>query len=504
MFPIPRFLRLLPAAFIWSAGTLTAQEWIASRPAADAVPAPAREFRAAWVATVYNLDWPSKPGLPEVSQKAEMVKLLDRAVALGLNAVIFQVRPAADALYASKLEPWSAVLTGRQGDSPGYDPLAFALEEAHRRGLELHAWFNPFRARAGSAPATAGHYSLRHPEWMRVFNNVMWMDPGEPEVQRHILEVMRDVLTRYEVDGIHIDDYFYPYPLFDSNGRKRDVALGDEETWKKYAPDMDLGDWRRQNINRFVRSLYTMTKAVRPAARVGISPFGIWKPGVPEGIKAKVDAVQHLYGDSRLWLQQGWCDYFTPQLYWRIQPADQSFTSLLAWWTEQSRGRPVWPGISADRLSNGKSASQPVSEILDQIALTRKASSSAGQVMWRMKSLTDNKNGIGDLLRGKAWADIAIPPAAPWLGAESPPLPASAKVTATGPEIRIQWDAREFPQVRWWLVQTRKQGKWTLAAPVFHDRSNFNFNLSSGGDAVAVRAVSPSGISGPPVLFVKP
>lgn len=492
----------MASALLLCAGPLPAQEWKASRPAADEVPAPAREFRAAWVATVYNLDWPSKPGLPEASQKAEMVKLLDRAAALGLNAVIFQVRPAADALYASKLEPWSAVLTGRQGDSPGYDPLDFALTEAHRRGLELHAWFNPFRARAGAAPVTAGHYSQRHPEWMRVFNNVMWMDPGEPEVQRHILEVMKDVLTRYDVDGIHIDDYFYPYPLFDSTGRKRELALGDEGTWKKYAADMELGDWRRQNINRFVRSLYTMTKATRPAARVGISPFGIWKPGVPGGIKARVDATRHLYGDSRLWLQQGWCDYFTPQLYWRIQPRDQSFTALLAWWTEQSRGRPVWPGISADRLSNGKSDAEPVSEILDQIELTRKASSSPGQVMWSMKSLTANKNGIGDLLRGKAWPTIAIAPAAPWLGSESPPSPDSARVTATGQEIRVQWAAREFPQVRWWLVQVRNQGKWTLAAPLFHDRCSFT--AGNGVDAVAVRAVSPSGISGPPVLLEKP
>lgn len=499
-----RPLLALSAALCLLTGRAPAQEWRQSLAPAEAVPAPVREFRAAWVATVYNLDWPSKPGLSVEAQKAELRKLLDQAVSLHLNAVIFQVRPAADALYASKLEPWSAVLTGRQGADPGYDPLASALTEAHRRGLELHAWFNPFRARAGAAETAANHLSVKHPEWMRTFNKQMWMDPGEPEVQRHILNVMRDVLTRYDVDGIHIDDYFYPYPIFDSSGNKRDLPFGDEDNWKKYGAGMELGDWRRQNINRFVRSLYTMAKATRPAARVGISPFGIWRPGVPEGIKAKVDATQHLYGDSRLWLQEGWCDYFTPQLYWRIQPPDQSFTALLAWWTAQSRGRPVWPGISADRLSHGKSeAAEPVSEILDQIGLTRQASPNPGQVMWRMKSLTANKNGIGDLLREKAYAATALPPAAPWLGQEIPPLPSALKVKSAPEGTRLSW-AAAGPAVRWWLVQTRNQqdGKWETSALCFRDRTEIQ--LSKEVAAAAVRGISPSGLAGPAVLLEKP
>ncbi|MES2706155.1 MAG: family 10 glycosylhydrolase [Verrucomicrobiota bacterium] len=504
---LPRILPLLPAAFSLLTSLAPAQEWRRSPAPADAVPAPAREFRAAWVATVYNLDWPSKPGLSDDAQRMELRRLLDNAVTLGLNAVIFQIRPAADALYASKLEPWSAVLTGRQGQAPGYDPLAFAVTEAHRRGLELHAWFNPFRARAGAAEVASGHFSLRHPEWMRMFNKQMWMDPGEPGVQRHILEVMKDVVTRYDVDGVHIDDYFYPYPLFDSSGNKRDLPLGDEETWKQYGQGMEPGDWRRQNINRFVRSLYTMVKATRPAVRVGISPFGILRPGVPEGIKAKVDATRHLYGDSRLWLQEGWCDYFTPQLYWRIQPPDQSFTTLLAWWTAQSsRGRPVWPGISADRLSQGKSAAEPASEILDQIALTRKASATPGAVMWRMKSLTGDKNGIGTLLKEKAYAAPALPPAAPWLGQEVPPLPAAVKITPAAGGFRLSWSpaASNDPRARWWLVQTQAEraGEWSTAALCFRDR--MELQLEKDITAAAIRAVSPSGITGPAILMEKP
>ena len=381
---IPRLLCL--AAFLFTFATARA---------ADA------EFRGAWVATVYNLDWPSKPGLPAAEQQAQLRDLLDRAAELKLNAILLQVRPASDALYASKLEPWSQFLSGKQGVSPGYDPLTFAITEAHARGIELHAWVNPFRAAANATqPLAANHVAREHPEWTRKYGGQLWLDPGDPAAREYVLTVFEDIVRRYLVDGLHIDDYFYPYP-------KGGAPFPDEATFAKYGAGQDRGDWRRANIDHFVEAMYRRVKAARPAARVGISPFGIWRPGVPATTEAQLDSYAHLYADSRKWLAQGWCDYFTPQLYWSIQPAKQSFPVLLDWWRAQSHGVPVWPGIATDRIG----ANRPAQEIIDQIALTRRGTNSPGHVHWSMKSLLKNQGGVADRLRATTYAEKAgLPP----------------------------------------------------------------------------------------------
>lgn len=354
-------------------------------------PAPAApEFRGAWVASVYNLDWPSKPGLPAAAQKAELLALLDRAAELKLNAILFQIRPACDALYASRQEPWSAFLTGQQGVSPGYDPLAYAITEAHARGLELHAWFNPFRAavRAHDRLA-ASHVAREHPEWVRTYAGQLWLDPGVPEVRQYSLGVILDVVRRYNIDGVHIDDYFYPYP-------KGGADFPDTATWRQWGGGLERGDWRRENINRFVKAMYQSVKAEKPAVRVGISPFGIWRPGVPATIEADLDSYAHLFADSRKWLAEGWCDYLAPQLYWSCEPAKQSFPVLLAWWRAQNpAGKAIWPGIATERIG----AARPASEIARQIALTREGTTQPGHIHWNMKSLMKNQGGVGVLLK---------------------------------------------------------------------------------------------------------
>ena len=222
------------------------------------------EFRGAWVATVHNLDWPSQPGLPASTQKAQLRALLDRAAELKLNAILLQIRPASDALYSSEKEPWSQFLTGRQGKSPGYDPLQFAIEEAHARGIELHAWINPFRA-ATNAKMTfaANHVAKVHPKWICRVGSQLWLDPGEPAARDYVLDVIQDIVRRYEIDGVHIDDYFYPYP------RKPDVvSFPDDATWERYGTKSGLtrADWRRENINDFVRSMYRAVKSIKPAS----------------------------------------------------------------------------------------------------------------------------------------------------------------------------------------------------------------------------------------------
>lgn len=360
----------------------------------------AGEFRGAWVATVYNLDWPSKPGLSAAEQKSQLRALLDRAASLKLNAILLQVRPASDALYASKMEPWSQFLSGAQGVSPGYDPLAFAISEAHARGIELHAWFNPFRAAINaSASLASNHVAREHPEWTRRYGGQLWLDPGEPAARDYVISVMVDVARRYDVDGIHIDDYFYPYP-------KGGASFPDGATFAKYGGGRSLGDWRRDNINRFVETMYSRVKSARPSAKIGISPFGIWRPGVPATIEAQLDSYAQLFADSRKWLAEGWCDYLAPQLYWTISPAKQSFPVLLNWWRAQSRGKAVWPGIATERIGS----SRPAQEMIEQIALTRSGTNSPGHIHWSMKSLMRNQGGIADKLRAGPYAEKAATP----------------------------------------------------------------------------------------------
>ena len=362
------------------------------------------EFRGVWVASVHNLDWPSRAGLSAAEQKAQLRAMLDRAVSLKLNAILLQVRPACDALYASKKEPWSQFLTGTQGVSPGYDPLAFAVAEAHARGLELHAWFNPFRAAVDSgAKLAANHVAREHPDWTRHFGSQLWLDPGEPAARDHVLGVILDVVRRYDIDGVHIDDYFYPYPL-----KRGDASFPDEATWARHgaASGLSREDWRRDNINRFVQAMYRGVKGAKSGVRVGISPFGIWRPGVPSTIEAQLDAYAQLFADSRKWLAEGWCDYLAPQLYWGISPAKQSFPVLLYWWRAQSRGRAVWPGIATERIG----AARPAQEIIDQIALTRRGTGSPGHIHWSMKALMRDQGGIAEKLRAGPYAEKAGKP----------------------------------------------------------------------------------------------
>ena len=360
------------------------------------VPRTAAEFRGAWVASVHNLDWPSRPGLSAAEQKAELRTILNRAADLKLNAILLQVRPASDALYASRHEPWSAFLSGEQGVGPGYDPLAYAISEAHARGIALHAWVNPFRAATGSkAPPAANHVSRRHPEWIRAYAGQKWVDPGEPEARRYVLDVILDIVRRYDIDGLHIDDYFYPYP-------KGGADFPDGATWARHGAGSGLSkaDWRRRNINRFVADMYRAVKAEKPSVKVGISPFGIWRPGVPATTEAQLDCYGQLFADSRKWLAEGWCDYLAPQLYWSCEPAKQSFPVLLKWWRAQSTaGKPIWPGIAPDRIGS----SRPASEIARQIALTREGTAQPGHIHWSMKALMRDQGGVSTLLKREVY-----------------------------------------------------------------------------------------------------
>lgn len=441
--------------------------------AADGPPPLSREFRGVWVATVANIDWPSKPGLPAEQQKKELLAILDKAVELKLNAVIFQVRPMADALYDSKLEPWSEYLTGQIGKAPGYDTLAFAVEEAHRRGLELHAWFNPYRARHPSAKSAApdDHITRKRPDLAKPYGTHSWMNPTNTEVQRHSLDVILDVVKRYDIDGVHIDDYFYPYKELGAD--KKPIPFPDDDTWDAYQKGggkLARDDWRRDAVNVFVRKMYEETKKAKPWVKVGISPFGIWRPGHPAGI-AGLDQYAELYADAKLWLNEGWVDYFTPQLYWPIAQEKQSFPKLLDWWaSENTKKRHLWPGLYTSRVTGAAKGWEP-KEVADQIGVTRKRKDTAGAVHFSAKALVKNTGGIADELK-KVYTEPALVPASAWLAEGA--APAKPEVTREVIDGKGILRVKTAAGTRFVVVRAQKGDSWLTgvygpsdAIPVF-------------------------------------
>lgn len=359
------------------------------------------EMRGAWVASVFNINFPSKPGLSEDTLRKEIRGIVDTAKQANLNALFVQVRPEGDALYRSSLEPWSRFLSGRQGAGNGVDPLQIFIEEGAKRGIEIHAWLNPYRAAVNSSnPRHAAHISQRHPQHTKRIGNLLWMDPGAEVVRRHVVEVARDILRRYAVAGLHIDDYFYPYPK-----PGQTIHFPDSDTYNAYrrgGGTLSLADWRRSNVDRLVQELSQVVRSTKPGAQFGVSPFGIYTKGQPADVKAGLDQYHQLYADPVKWMRQGWVDYLAPQLYW-VDGGPQSFSALLRWWRSPSvnpRGVPIYPGIAIDRL--GGSHKWPVSEIARQIRAERAIGprSQGGFILYNVKDLQQNTKGVVAAVRG--------------------------------------------------------------------------------------------------------
>jgi len=462
-------------------------------------PDPLREFRGAWVATVRGIDWPYEPGASAEKQQAEIVAICDKALDLHLNALIFQVRPAGDAMYKSDLEPWSPWFTGVMGKAPTplWDPLEFFIKEAHARGLELHAWFNPFRALSGTKYGAGGrHVSVEHPDWCWRYGEDLWMDPGEPGVRARSLAVMLDVVRRYDVDGIHMDDYFYPYPITKGGSR---IDLPDDRTWsaaKASGVTLTRPEWRRENVNQFVQDAYDAIKKEKSWVRFGISPFGLWRPGFPAGCgKGALDPYEDLAADSLKWLQSGWVDYLAPQLYWPIEPANLSFTKFFDWWLSQNTAlRHVWPGMASERVLRDR---QPY-EILKEISYTRMrgAYMPPGHLHWNFSALAKNQGKLADLCVERAYQDVALVPAATWLGNDKPAAPQVIMVK----DGKATWglaDARLDSFVKWWFVQTFEGDKWVGRRLL--PATMKEFVLPATARAIAVRAIGKTGLAGDPV-----
>jgi uncharacterized lipoprotein YddW (UPF0748 family) len=416
-----------------------------------------REMRGLWIATVANIDWPSKKGLTMKEQQAELTAILDKAAATGFNTVVLQVRPAGDALYYSALEPWAAWLSGNQGEDPGYDPLAFAVAEAHARGLQLHAWINPFRAgnTADTAKLAPSHVYNARRDLVRIYGGNLWMDPGDPAARDRSIEVVRDIVARYDVDGIHADDYFYPYRIQDSV-TKRDVPFPDDSTYARYGKGLARDDWRRGNIDAFVERMYREVHAVKPGVVVGISPFGIWRPGNPPSVRG-LDAYASIFADSRKWLREGWVDYFVPQLYWSIDAPQQSFPALLDWWIgENTAHRHLWPGLAAYRVQSGD-AGFSLAEIPAQLRIIRERLAEPGEILYNTRSTIGRLDAtLRAAIERDLYAATAIVPAFRWLDSVAPATP---RLSVAGRTLTVE-SSDGLP--RWWLLRSHVPRRWTL------------------------------------------
>lgn len=404
--------------------------FITSRPTQAEVPTTYQkhELRAAWIASVLNIDWPSKPGLPVEKQKQEFIKLLDDVKNVGMNAVVMQIKPTADAFYPSQYGPWSEYLTGVQGKDPGYDPLAFMVEEAHKRNLEFHAWFNPYRITMNHTnlnQLAENHPAKQHPDWVVSYGGKLYYNPGIPEVKNFITEGILEVVQNYDIDAVHMDDYFYPYKV---TGEE----FPDQNTYKTYnnGKFSNIGDWRRDNVNQLVSGLNTAIKQEKSYVKFGISPFGVWRNIADDPTGSNTTAGQRnyddLYADTREWIQKGYIDYITPQIYWNIGFTPAAYDVLLDWWVKETENKPIhlYIGQAAYKINNNSvPAWSDPEEYPRQITLNHQFSQIKGSMHFSLKDINNNPLGIKDRLQKDIYKHPALIPPMPWLDQDPPKQP---------------------------------------------------------------------------------
>lgn len=377
------------------------------------------EFRGAWVVTVANIDWPSFKNLTIAQQQTEYIRLLDMHQQNGLNAVVVQIRPSGDAFYKSDYEPWSEFLTGQQGRAPNpyYDPLEFMINEAHKRNMEFHAWLNPYRAIFNTRTSTvaANHPTRKHPEWFLDYGDaastIRYFDPGLPEARKFVADVVRDIVRRYDVDGIHMDDYFYPYPIAGK-------PFPDQKSYAKYGNGLAKDAWRRSNCDSIIVMVNRAIKEEKPHVKFGISPFGVWrnKSKDPEGSNTQAGLTNYddLYADILLWLEEGWIDYVAPQLYWSIGHPKADFLTLLDWWAERTYGKHCYIGISIFETGTNTPRKDPT-QLPRMMEAIRKTKNVQGVIFYKTTSFKSNPNGFNEVLRNRFFKEAVSTPAMEWL-----------------------------------------------------------------------------------------
>ena len=379
---------------------------------------PKHEFRGAWIHTVHQ---PQYSRQSTEQNKAYLTSLLDSLQMTGVNAVVFQVRPCADAFYNSKYEPWSKFLTGENGKAPSpyWDPLLFMTEECHKRGMELHAWLNPYRVTTSSKDVLPkNHLVYKEPGRFVTFNGAKYFDPGLPENREFICNVVADIINNYDVDAIHMDDYFYPYPVAGQE-------FPDSKSYKQYGNDMPIDDWRRENVNLLISEIHNTISQIKPWVRFGISPFGIWRNESSDPKGSKTNGLQNyddLYADVLLWTRNGWVDYMLPQLYWTLENKRASSLELAGWWNKNANGRHMYYGqdISATMRTPDLAPSTEKSQLRHKIELSRQLENVQGNCWWPGYLITRNMLGVADSLANDLQSTIALVPSYPWISSKKP------------------------------------------------------------------------------------
>lgn len=430
---------------------------------AQTMPKPEREFRAVWIATVDNIDFPTRKNLTIEEQKAEIVQSLELAKSLKLNAVVFQVRPMCDALYASSIEPWSEFLTGEMGKPQPFDPLKFITEEAHKRGILVHAWFNPYRAYHPAAKTVSpNHITKRRPDLVRQYGKYLWLDPTDAEVQKYSLSVVLDVVKRYDIDGVHFDDYFYPYAEKDAGGNK--IEFPDDKNWQGYLRTaqkfssekmrripLKRDDWRRANVNQFIESVGREIKKIKPEIMYGISPIGV----------AEIN-YKELYADAEKWLRDGTIDYFVPQLYWKSDRPTREFPLLLKFWeSRNAKRRHIWAGIGTYKIPS-KTENFSAAEIVKQISYTREIQTTSGNIQFSFKSVRSDFDKIQNALREQSYKREAIIPPSPWIKTQKPLAP-KVKITRNEKLVRANWTEQGKRKAFWFVVYAKDKSGWSYS-----------------------------------------
>jgi uncharacterized lipoprotein YddW (UPF0748 family) len=415
---------------------------------------PKHQLRAVWIASVVNIDWPSRPGLTVEQQRAEYLGWLDDAQRRRLNTVIVQVRPTADAFWPSAVEPWSEWLTGVQGQDPGYDPLEFLVREAHARNLEFHAWFNPYRVAMHADPSRLSpqHPARLHPDWLVTYGGRLYFNPGIPEVRTHVEDAIMDAVQGYDVDGVHFDDYFYPYPVA---GQQFD----DEATYQRYgaAQFPRKADWRRDNNDRLIQELDQRIHAAKPWVKFGVSPFAVWRNRAtdPEGsdTTAGVQTYDDLYADTRRWVREQWLDYLVPQVYWNIGFPPADYAELVPWWSAEVTGTDVQLFVGQATYKVGTSTQSPAwfdpAEMPRHLTFNRAYPAVLGDVYFSAKDVRANRLGHMDLLVAQHYQRPALVPVAspsPAAAGQPPHRPVIADVDRTAAGVTLRWVDASHPQ----------------------------------------------------------
>ncbi|WP_235782111.1 glycoside hydrolase family 10 protein, partial [Paenibacillus senegalensis] len=441
----------------------------------DAVKAPKREMRSAWIATVDNIDWPAKLSPEEIGvidpeqlaerQKADYIQILDDLKSLGINAIIMQIKPTADSFYPSEYGPWSEWLSGVQGRDPGYDPLQFMIEEAQKRNLEFHAWFNPYRISIHSDinRLSAEHPLKKHQDWMVTYGGRLLLDPGIPEAQEYIINSVMEVVSKYDIDAVQFDDYFYPYPANESD-------FPDQQTYETYGKDRfnNIADWRRDNVNTFIRKLAAEIKKEKPYVKFGISPFGIWRNKSSDPTGSDTNGLQNydaLYADTRKWIEEAWVDYMTPQNYWHFGNESAAYEVVLDWWIKELRERGsnthLYIGQASYRI--GSPSENPAwmnpDELPDQLKFNRRYEEVKGSMFFNTSSLQANRLGFSERLKKEIYATPALIPAMDWLPKMVHQPPTLVRTDNLAEGIRLTWEDHAGNESAYYVIYRAAKGQ---------------------------------------------